>query len=73
MTHEQLSKLSGDREFELAKHMIMEGISARLTSFEKTDCQKITIRTEPRVKYEEQQPRALTTEDDYPQSYAKGK
>jgi|LauGreDrversion4_2_1035121.scaffolds.fasta_scaffold304647_1 hypothetical protein len=38
MTHEQLSKLSGDREFELAKHMIMEGISARLTSFEKTDC-----------------------------------
>ena len=73
MTHDQLIKLSSDREFEFAKPMIMEGISARLTSFEKSDSQQTAVKTQPRVRYEE--PRVLIADEsnDSPQSLSKVK
>ena len=71
MTHDQLIKLSSDREFEFAKPMIMEGISARLTSFEKSDSQQITTKTQPRVKYEELKVLIADESNDSPQSLSK--
>ena len=36
MSHEELVQVSMDREFELARPLIMEGLSSRLINFEKS-------------------------------------
>ena len=52
MSHEDLIAFTQNKTFELAKDFILEGLSARLNSFENAIKSDLTINTEPRVNYE---------------------
>ena len=51
--HEQLLEISNDKEFELARPMILEGLSCRLVDFEKSKTLCKLINVNPRIKYPE--------------------
>ena len=66
MTHEQLVDVSMDRDFELAKEMILQGLSFRLLNFENNPNasfdkknilgileHNLLINVTPRIKYPE--------------------
>lgn len=52
MSHEDLIAFHSNKTFELAKDFILEGLSARLNSFENAIKKDLIINTEPRVNYE---------------------
>jgi len=52
MSHEDLIAFTTNKTFELAKDFILEGLSARLNSFENAIKSDLKINTEPRVNYE---------------------
>lgn len=51
MTHEQLVETSMDKDFEMARPMILEGLSSRLVNFEKSAKLGQKINLTPRTKY----------------------
>lgn len=55
MSHEELMKLSVDKDFEEARDLVLEGLSMKLKTFENTskgdDVSKLTINLEPRTNY----------------------
>jgi len=52
MSHEDLITFTTNKTFDLAKDFILEGLSARLNSFENAIKSELKINTEPRVNYE---------------------
>lgn len=51
MTHEQLVETSMDKDFEMARPMILEGLSSRLVNFEKSAKLGQSINLAPRIKF----------------------
>ena len=51
MSHEQLIETSMCKDFELARPMILEGLSSRLVNFEKSTKLGQSINLMPRTKY----------------------
>jgi hypothetical protein len=51
MSHEQLIETSMDKDFEVARPMILEGLSSRLVNFEKSAKLGSNINLIPRTKY----------------------
>lgn len=51
MTHEELIESSMDKEFELARSMILDGLSNRLVNFEKSTKLGQSLNLAPRTKY----------------------
>ena len=52
MTHEELIGLTMDPMFDLAKDYIMEGLSAKLNTFENAIKSQLKINLEPRTHYD---------------------
>jgi hypothetical protein len=59
MTHEELVETSMDSNFELARAMILEGLSCRLVNFEKTSKLGSLVNLTPRTKYPKDQVKEL--------------
>lgn len=59
MSHEELVETSLDRDFELARPMILEGLSCRLVNFEKSSKLGSLVNLTPRTKYPKEQVREL--------------
>ena len=51
LTHEELVEVSMEKEFELAKSLILEGLSCRLINFEQTQKMGKLVNNKPRVHY----------------------
>ena len=51
MTHEQLVETSMDKDFEMARPLILEGLSSRLVNFEKSAKLGQSINLNPRIKF----------------------
>lgn len=49
--HEELVVLSIDKEFELAKELVIQGLSCRLDSYEVSSQKELKINLEPRLRY----------------------
>lgn len=52
MTHEQLVECSMDKDFEMARQYILDGLSNRLVNFEKSTKLGDTFKTNARQKYD---------------------
>jgi len=52
LKHEELLEASMNPVFELAKNLIVEGLSVRLDSYENSIKKELSINLEPRVNFE---------------------
>ncbi len=59
MSHEELVETSLDSHFELARPMILEGLSCRLVNFEKSSKLGSLVNLTPRTKYPKEQMKEL--------------